>query len=351
MICLLSTQAWGARFYVDASKANDFGNGLSWSTAKKNLYEVLPLLNEEDEVWVKYGVYKPASSSSSFNVIASNIAIHGGFIGTENSITERPPVDPISIKTNPVNQRSVLSGYFGGGNNDCTNIITSGYGSNYSMLIDGFEISHAKDDAIFHLSGNSDHGMHYQNLYFTDVAGAIHVQGNGHFIKHILCESMRPTTQWIFDSSYGRSTWEDITINGDGTTPMFNALTVDGYGSFVNVNGFYVNNVKLADSAALIAIGLDESAFITDLVINTVLVNNPTSGFIIYSMSSLINLSRSIITNVNIIGTPSPYIYIDSTSGFLFDSMVNSKLNISDTEFSNFTGMSGNAFDLLFFLP
>lgn len=351
IFCLQATQVWAVRYYVDASVMNDTGNALTWATAKKNLYAVVPMLSEDDEVWVKWGIYKPIDTTSSFHITASNIAIYGGFSGTETSLDERPAVDPVSIKNRPINQRSILSGDFGGGNMDCASIITSGFDGtfdNYSILIDGFEIAHAKDDAIFNTGGSTDYGMHYQNLYFRDVAGAIHVQGNGHFIRHILCESLRPTTQWIFDNSYARSTWEDITINGDGITPLFGALTVDGFGSIVNVNSFHVNNVKLADYRSLFPIAFDGSAFINDLVVNGINVNSPSPGFLLFSGASMTVLNRVSVSNVNIIGTAAPFVVADSNcGGYTFDAMIVSTTNIMNSEFNNFIGMIGNAFEVI----
>jgi predicted outer membrane repeat protein len=108
-----------ATYYVKASAANG-GNGSSWSLAFNNLSSALnaaKLNAGPDQIWVAKGTYKPTTTCGNVAAtfqIQSNVAIYGGFNGTETSINQRnrdvnPTVlsgdicnkgHPITIQTN-----------------------------------------------------------------------------------------------------------------------------------------------------------------------------------------------------------------------------------------------------------
>jgi predicted outer membrane repeat protein len=95
------------QYYVDAnSPAGTSGNGLSWSMAYNTLADALKSAktlnsdsdpqNDIDEIWIADGTYYPlydfpngsGTQGNTFEV-PSNIAIYGGFQGTEATIEER----------------------------------------------------------------------------------------------------------------------------------------------------------------------------------------------------------------------------------------------------------------------
>jgi hypothetical protein len=45
--------------YVNSSRPNDDGDGLSWAMAKKTFQGALDISNSNDRIWVASGVYTP----------------------------------------------------------------------------------------------------------------------------------------------------------------------------------------------------------------------------------------------------------------------------------------------------
>lgn len=92
-IGLFSASASAATIYVDIS-APEGGNGGSWVMAFQDLQNALAVAQSGDEIWVAAGTYRPgnpgASRDSSF-VLKSNVAIYGGFSGTESELGQRDP--------------------------------------------------------------------------------------------------------------------------------------------------------------------------------------------------------------------------------------------------------------------
>lgn len=100
-----AVSAEAAIYYVKASAPNG-GNGSSWSKAFNNLNSALSaakLSTGPDQIWVAKGTYKPTTTCGNVTAtfqLPSNVAIYGGFNGTETSIGQR------NLNTNP----TVLSG-------------------------------------------------------------------------------------------------------------------------------------------------------------------------------------------------------------------------------------------------
>ncbi len=108
--------------YVDASKADDSGDGSSWATAKKYLQSGLALTTSGDQVWVADGVYYPDEGdgvtnndlAATYNLIGG-VKIYGGFAGTETLLTERDWATNLTI----------LSGDIDGNDTNTSGIVES----------------------------------------------------------------------------------------------------------------------------------------------------------------------------------------------------------------------------------
>ena len=120
----------------DAAGAN---NGRSWRDAFNKLEDAVKHIELGDEIWVKKGVYKPGTSTtSSFTVNAPGIKIFGGFAGDESQRSQRDWI------ANP----TVLSGEIGDPNNYLDNIRELVDLSGNNSVLDGFIIERSSNVAV-----------------------------------------------------------------------------------------------------------------------------------------------------------------------------------------------------------
>ena len=137
---------------------NDSNAGTSWSQAYQTLQKAIEVAVAGDEIWLAAGTYYPtkdiAGSSSPADAraktffINKNIAIYGGFNGTESSLTQR------NWRTNI----ATLSGNLGAVGDDSDNAYHVVYiqGVSGSMLLDGVAIT--KGNANGSINGASGLG-------------------------------------------------------------------------------------------------------------------------------------------------------------------------------------------------
>jgi len=119
--------------HVDADRPAG-GNGGSWDTAFRSPQDALAAAVSGDEIWVAEGVYSPGKARGDTFHLKSNVAVYGGFAGTETLRGERDP-DPASNGT-------VLSGELGdpGDRFDNTFNVVTASGADDAVL-SGFLIS------------------------------------------------------------------------------------------------------------------------------------------------------------------------------------------------------------------
>jgi hypothetical protein len=146
-----------SRLYVRAG-ATGANTGLSWTDAFTDLQSALnygcigslTAVAPTPEIWVANGTYKPttttgpASRTISF-VMRPNVAIYGGFVGTETTLSQRPPVNPTSGPGGTAQPSSTtLSGDIGtvGDNTDNSyHVISNPTGLTTTAILDGFVIT------------------------------------------------------------------------------------------------------------------------------------------------------------------------------------------------------------------
>ena len=125
--------AAGTVYYVRAN-ASGSNNGTSWANAYKDLQSAISAASTGDEIWVAKGTYKPTNGINrnlSFKLKAE-IALYGGFAGTETQRTQR----------NWTTNITVLSGDIGTANNAADNSLHVVYIDDMdSVTLDGFTIS------------------------------------------------------------------------------------------------------------------------------------------------------------------------------------------------------------------
>ncbi|WP_020607009.1 T9SS type A sorting domain-containing protein [Spirosoma spitsbergense] len=139
------------RLYVNAS-ATGANTGLTWADAFTDLQAALTYPSTEclSEIWVANGLYKPTSTTGPDSRTISfamrpNVAIYGGFVGTETTLSQRPPVNPVGGPGGASQPSSTtLSGDIGllGDNTDNSyHVISNPAGLTTSAILDGFVIT------------------------------------------------------------------------------------------------------------------------------------------------------------------------------------------------------------------
>ncbi|OIN60447.1 choice-of-anchor Q domain-containing protein [Arsenicibacter rosenii] len=162
------------RLYVAASQTANAGDGLSWATAFSDLQSALtyPCNQSLTEIWVAQGIYKPTSTTArdiSFSMLP-NVAIYGGFLGTETNLGQRPA----PITGNP--SGSTLSGDIGTVGNAGDN--------SYHVIYNPASLSLTNSAVLdgFVITGGNANGAGSPN----NEGGGIRNNGNGVFRNCLL---------------------------------------------------------------------------------------------------------------------------------------------------------------------
>jgi gliding motility-associated-like protein len=143
----------GPVVYVNTN-AVGANNGTSWANAFTTLQAGIDAAAScGSQVWVAQGTYKPNSypwnaaglSARDYAfALKNNVAVYGGFVGTETLLSQR----------NYATNTTILSGDIGAGNADCHHVVV-GYNINSTAILDGFTITKGYADVAssFTLAG------------------------------------------------------------------------------------------------------------------------------------------------------------------------------------------------------
>lgn len=213
-------QIVGAKiYYVDGTKIDNSGDGLSWATAKKDVQPAIDLANFGDAVFVKGALgagikYLPTTERVAGNartkafIMKAGVNVYGGFRGIGSSIFERPyiryeqemklPSETTMMYVDLPEYRSILSGEIAGDSilvSPATprgNQFTSASIANNSyqvvvgenMTLNGFEIIGGNANASPYLSGGGIIGSNTtlsQCYVYNNYAGS----GGGAFTTNL----------------------------------------------------------------------------------------------------------------------------------------------------------------------
>lgn len=107
--------------------ATGTATGSSWANASGNLQAMINASTTPTQIWVATGVYTPGTNRGDSFAMKNNVAIYGGFAGSETALTQR-------VLTSPSN--TTLSG-----NSNNYHVIRNPVGLTTTALIDGFVIT------------------------------------------------------------------------------------------------------------------------------------------------------------------------------------------------------------------
>ncbi|GAA4453533.1 hypothetical protein GCM10023189_18740 [Nibrella saemangeumensis] len=147
-------------------KEGGTGDGTSWASASGDLQAMIDVLagtTTGGEVWVAAGTYKPTTGTDrtvSFRM-KNNIAIYGGFEGTEKALSQRPAIN----LTTP--SSTTLSGDIGTIGDNSDNSYHVIYNSGISnALMNGFVVTAGNANQNFTIYGNGG-GIYNSNSTLT----------------------------------------------------------------------------------------------------------------------------------------------------------------------------------------
>eukprot|EP01084_Bolivina_argentea_P150660 263075_1 len=157
LLAILTIQYTKCAIYKVDPTISMSGSGTSWLQAFKTLDEALINANKPiDEIWLKGGhTYYPSSNerSSCFIARTERLKIYGGFVGSENNLSERP---------NTEHTKTILSGDI--------NIINDKSDNCYHVLSFTTEIT---IDRVTITDGNANYNQIDDYLLTTQLKGNV----------------------------------------------------------------------------------------------------------------------------------------------------------------------------------
>ena len=148
--------------YVDQT-ATGANNGTSWADAYTELQVALAIARDGDQVWVAVGTYKPGSARSATFRLVANVAVYGGFAGSETMLAERDPATNVTILSGDI-------GVPGDNDDNCYHVVVSVD----DATLDGFTITGGKANG----TGHDEHGGGMFNLASSPSVSNCTFSGN-----------------------------------------------------------------------------------------------------------------------------------------------------------------------------
>lgn len=307
-------------YYVDSSKEDNLGNGLTWATAKKDIQNAINSANSGDEIWVKTGTYKPTHEPNGGTVsprnrsffIRNGVKLFGGFNGNETTFNQR----------NFTNNPTILSGDIGiegNPNDNCHHVVLAATTQNnpVGILLDGFTIT----------GGNSDGSSNYYIIEGNDITsnlgGGIFIYNGNNVIRNNIINNNRAITgagicikrgineisnntisgNLAFDISYAQGSGGGIYVES-GISNIYNCTFLNNtatngggiyeqYGTINATNNLFTNNiVSNAGGAAFVS----EATF---MILNNTLIRNKANccGGAIYGIIGINTIINNVIAS------------------------------------------------------
>jgi hypothetical protein len=109
MVMAITVRAEGAIYFVNGMSGSDSQSGLSWAQAFKTPQKAIAVAKGNTaaphEIWVTAGIYRPdegpgginSNDPNAFYEMVPQVALYGGFVGTEANLDDRDLVANITI--------------------------------------------------------------------------------------------------------------------------------------------------------------------------------------------------------------------------------------------------------------
>lgn len=229
-----------------APTAQGSGDCSGWANAC-TLQSALSIAVGGDEIWVKKGVHYPGTSRTDTFTLKNNVALYGGFAGTETQRSQRNWQSNVTILSGDIDQNDT--------NNDGNYIaetpadiqgsnayhVVTGSGTDNTAILDGFVVTAGQASEMS--SPNDKGGGMYNssgNPALTDVtfSGNTATSGGGMYNS-----SSSPTlTDVTFSGNAAAILSGGGMYNGPGSNPTLTGVTFSGNTASSNGGGMYNEN-------------------------------------------------------------------------------------------------------------
>ncbi|HXF85766.1 MAG TPA: YDG domain-containing protein [Anaerolineales bacterium] len=223
--------------YVNAASTASSPTGCSWADAFQKLQDALAVVDPGNQIWVAQGTYYPDEGAgltdndrtNTFN-LPDDVAIYGGFNGTETSLDDRNP--------DPATNNTILSGDIDGTPGISGNAyhVVRIFGTSSSTILDGFTITGGYSNGTGGFGGGlyiENANPTLRNLLITNNRAL--TNGGGVFV--LTSDNTLP------EASYSRPSFENVTISD-------NIADTEGGGIFAQNASPILNRVVISGNTA-----------------------------------------------------------------------------------------------------
>jgi predicted outer membrane repeat protein len=127
-----------------ANGASGNNDGSSWADAFNSLQGALAAAAEADTIWVKAGIYAPGGpgdDSTATFLLSKNVALFGGFAGTETELAGRDPAAYVTILSGDLNGDDIPGDLDSNRTGNALTVMTVAGSLTGATIIDGFTIA------------------------------------------------------------------------------------------------------------------------------------------------------------------------------------------------------------------
>ncbi|MBD2757392.1 choice-of-anchor Q domain-containing protein [Spirosoma validum] len=298
----LTVVAPPTRLYVNAL-ATGRATGFTWADALPDLQAALSFTTcsaNLTEIWVAAGTYKPTTATGPDSRTASfamhnGLAIYGGFVGTETSLSQRNWQANVTI----------LSGDIGtvGNNADNSYHVVSNTGLNSTAVLDGFTIRdgnangaapHNRGGGLVN-DGSGTGRVCSPTLRNCVITGNSARFGGGLYNDGSSRGSSNPTLINLSFRTNSASDWGGAIFNsGTGTNSISSPLLI---------NCGFVENQADGIGGAIYSFAAGSGSNSSPTLINcSLLANSAPSGGALYNDGGPFGVSNSVLTNCVVFG-------------------------------------------------
>ena len=246
--------------YVNAATATGAHDGTSWTDAYSDLAAALAAEPAGTKFWVAKGIYKPsAASRSAAFTVKPDMAVYGGFAGTETILGQRNPAANPTVLSGDIDSNDTgVNGIDADtskivGNNSYHVVVLDGTTGTISSstILDGLTITGGKADAAGYPDNkgggvlcNTACDATLSNLYFAGnyaayIGGAFYIEG----------ASSPLVTNTTFAGNAAVNGGAVFQYLGAGTAPVYANVTFAG--NSVSDYGGAIYNYQTTGSASL----------------------------------------------------------------------------------------------------